>query len=122
MGNIAVQKKQSGGTPSVAHALWNPFWFVQEMLSWGRPSDAPSLDVKETDDAYVCTVKLTLPDQADVEHVKAELENGELTLVVPKAAAAAPEPASQPSKTSRTTGNRRGSAAHTPRRGARRPT
>ena len=27
----------------------------------------------------------TLPDQADVEHVKAELRNGELTIVIPKA-------------------------------------
>jgi HSP20 family protein len=27
----------------------------------------------------------TLPDQADVEHVKAELKNGELTIVIPKA-------------------------------------
>jgi len=30
----------------------------------------------------------TLPDQTDSEHVKAELKNGELTVVVPKAAAA----------------------------------
>jgi HSP20 family protein len=30
----------------------------------------------------------TLPDQTDVEHVKAELRNGELTVVVPKAPAA----------------------------------
>ena len=30
----------------------------------------------------------TLPDQADVSHVKAELKNGELTVVVPKTAAA----------------------------------
>ena len=34
------------------------------------------------------TRSFTLPDQADVEHVKAELKSGELTLVVPKAAAA----------------------------------
>jgi HSP20 family protein len=27
----------------------------------------------------------TLPDQADVEHVKAELKSGELTIVIPKA-------------------------------------
>jgi HSP20 family protein len=30
----------------------------------------------------------TLPEQADTEHVKAELKNGELTVVVPKKAAA----------------------------------
>jgi HSP20 family protein len=34
------------------------------------------------------TRSFTLPDQADLEHVKAELKNGELTIVVPKAAAA----------------------------------
>jgi HSP20 family protein len=31
------------------------------------------------------TRSFTLPDQADVEHVKAELRNGELTIVIPKA-------------------------------------
>jgi len=34
------------------------------------------------------TRSFTLPDQADVEHVKAELKDGELTLVIPKAPAA----------------------------------
>jgi HSP20 family protein len=34
------------------------------------------------------TRTFTLPDQADTSHVKAELKNGELTVVVPKAAAA----------------------------------
>jgi HSP20 family protein len=31
------------------------------------------------------TRSFTLPDQADVEHVKAELKSGELTVVIPKA-------------------------------------
>ena len=89
MENAGVQKKQSGGSPSVARALWDPFGFMQEMFGWGRSGDAPLFEVKETDDTFVCKVKvnLTLPDQADVAHAKAELENGELTLVVPKAAA-----------------------------------
>ena len=34
------------------------------------------------------TRSFTLPDQADASHVKAELTNGELTVVIPKAAAA----------------------------------
>jgi HSP20 family protein len=34
------------------------------------------------------TRTFTLPDQTDGEHVKAELKNGELTLVLPKSAAA----------------------------------
>jgi HSP20 family protein len=34
------------------------------------------------------TRTFTLPDQTDAEHVKAELKNGELTVVVPKTAAA----------------------------------
>jgi HSP20 family protein len=33
----------------------------------------------------------TLPEQADVEHVKAELKSGELTIVVPKTPAAVPK-------------------------------
>ena len=36
MGNVAVQKKQTGETPSVAHAVWDPFWFMREMFGWGR--------------------------------------------------------------------------------------
>jgi hypothetical protein len=89
MENAGVQKKQTGQSPSVARALWDPFGFMQEMFGWGRSVDGPLFEVKETDDTYVCTVKvnLKLPDQADVTHAKAELENGQLTLVVPKAAA-----------------------------------
>jgi hypothetical protein len=89
MENAAVQKKQSEGSPSVVRALWDPFGFMQEMFGWGRSGEGPLFEVKETDDNFVCKVKvnLTLPDQADVAHAKAELENGELTLVVPKAAA-----------------------------------
>ena len=89
MENAGVQKKQTGQSPSVARALWDPFGFMQEMFGWGRSVDGPLFEVKETDDTYVCKVKvnLTLPDQADVTHAKAELENGQLTLVVPKAAA-----------------------------------
>lgn len=92
MGNVPVQGKQTGGTPSVARAVWDPFWFMHAMLRWGRSGEAPAVDVKETDDAYVYKVKLRLPSQADVARVKAELDNGELTLVVPKAAAATPVP------------------------------
>ena len=121
MANVAVQNKQTGGTPSIARAAWDPFWFMREMLHWGRSAEPPALDVKETDDAYVYKVKLTLPDRADVDHVKAELDNGELTLVVPKAAAATPPPAPPSPRTRRTTGSDRGSAARTPRRGARTP-
>ena len=140
MENVPVQKKEPGGTSSAAHAVWDPFWFMREMFGWGRSVDAPSFDVKktddaprfdvkktdgapsfdvkETDDAYVCKSKLTLPDQADVARVKAELHNGELTLVVPTAAAATPEPASPPPKTRQSKGNGRGSAARKPRRRA----
>jgi HSP20 family molecular chaperone IbpA len=105
---------------------------MHEMFGWGRSVDepvfdarkvdqpalpakdtagAPSFDVKETDDTYVCTVnaKLTLPDEADAAHVKAELKDGELRLVVPKA-----------TKTRRTTEEAaRGSARREPRRGER---
>ena len=140
MDNAVAQKKQAGGTPSVANALWNPFGFMHEMFGWGRSVDepafaakqadqpalpaketvaAPSLNVTETDGAYICKFKLTLPDQADVRHAKAELDNGELTLVVPKAAAATPEPASRPPRKRRTQEKGRKSAARKPRRGAR---
>ena len=140
MDNAVVQKKQASGTPSVANALWDPFGFMHEMFSWGRsvdepafdakPADKPALpaqqtvgaplfDVTETDGAYVCKFKLTLPDQADVPHAKAELDNGELTLVVPKAAAATPEPASRPPRKRRTHKKGRKSAARKPRRRAR---
>jgi hypothetical protein len=109
--------------------MWDPFWFMRAMLSWGRPADAPSFDVKETDDTYVCRVnaKLMLPQQADAAHVKAELKDGELTLVVPKAAATEREPDPEPEaeqdsisaspKARRPRGNgRRGSAKRRPRR------
>ena len=119
MENVAVQKKQTGETPSVARALWDPFWFMHEMFGWGRSGAAPTFDLKETDDAYVYKVKLMVPGQADVARVKAEFNNGELTLVVPKASASTPEPVSAPPRTRRTTGNGRGSAARTARRRAR---
>ena len=118
MENAAVEKKQTGETPGVARAVWDPFWFMHEMFGWGRWA-APSFDVKETGDAYIYKVKLSVPGQADVARVKAELNNGELTLVVPKASAAMPEPAVPPPRPRRTTGNRGGSAARTPRRRAR---
>lgn len=123
MKDVGVQKKQTGETPSVARALWDPFWFIHEMFGWGRSGGAPSFDVKETDDAYVYNVKvkLTLPDQADVAHMKAELDNGELTLVVPKAAAATPERVPSPPRTRRKAGTGRGSAARTRQRGRRTP-
>jgi hypothetical protein len=97
MENAGVQKEQTAGTSSIAGPVWDPFWFMRAMLGWGRPADAASFDVEETDDSYVCTVnaKLTLPDEADAAHVKAELKNGELRLLVPKATKArrAPEKA-----------------------------
>jgi hypothetical protein len=101
MENAAVQKKQSEGSPSVVRALWDPFGFMQEMFGWGRSGEGPLFEVKETDDNFVCKVKvnLTLPDQADVAHAKAELENGELTLVVPKAAATTLNAGSAPQTT-----------------------
>ncbi len=129
---VEVQKKQSGGSPDFSQALWDPFWFMRELFGWGRAVEAPSFDakkdakkkenapsinVKETEGAYVCKLKLALPDQADVAHMQAKLDNGELTVVVPKAAAAAPEPASPPPKKSQAKGSGRGSASRTPRRG-----
>src|SRR3954465_12969004 len=101
MENAGVQKKQTGETPNVLRALWDPFGFMQEMFGWGRTADGPLFEVRETDDTYVCKVKvqLTLPDQADVAHAKAELDRGELTLVVPKAAVAKPEPVPPPQTT-----------------------
>jgi len=127
---VEVQKKHSGGTPGFAQTLWDPFWFMREMFGWGRAVEAPSLDakktdsapsfdVRETDGAYVCKFKLALPDHADVAHMEARLDNGELTVVVPKAAAAATEPASPPPRKGQKKGNGRGSAARTPGRGAR---
>ena len=118
MENAAVQKEQVAG-PSIAAAMWDPFWFMRALFGWARPAEPPSpFKVKETNDTYVCTVnaKLTLPDQADAAHVTAELnDDGELTLLVPKVAAATPEP-----KTGRTGINtRRGSAGRKHRRGAR---
>ena len=110
MENVEIQKEQTAPTSSIAGPMWDPFWFMRAMFSWGRPADAASFDVKETDDTYVCrvNVKLTLPEQADTAHVMAELNDGELTLRVPKAAAVKPAPA-----------NRRGSAGRKRRRGAR---
>jgi HSP20 family molecular chaperone IbpA len=121
METAGLQKQQTNQTRSVAGPLWDPFWFMREMFGWGRSAATSSVDVKETDDTYVCKVKLTLPDQADVAHVKAELHDGELTLVVPKAAAANPEPAPPPPTTRRAKGNGRRSANTTARRGARTP-
>jgi HSP20 family protein len=51
---------------------------------------------EEKDDTYYACERsygsfsrsFTLPEQADTSHIKAELKNGELTVVVPKAAAA----------------------------------
>ena len=136
MENAEVQKKPAGQSPSVVSALWDPFGFMQAMFSWGRPPDGPLFEVEETDSTYVCKVKvpLTLPDQADVAHAQAKLDSGELTLVVPKAAVATPEPTPPPQSTAvqpepesppRTTrrakgrGKGNGSARRTPGRGAR---
>ena len=125
METAGVQKKQTGEPPSLVRALWDPFGFMQAMFGWGRSATEPSFEVKETDDTYVCKVKvqLTLPNQADMAHAKAELDRGELTLVVPKAAAAERETASPPRKTRRAKGSGKGSgsARHTPRRRARTP-
>ena len=121
MGNVAGQKKQTETAPTVAHAVWDPFWFVREMFRWGRSGDGPSFDVKETDGAYIYKVKLTVPDQADVARMKAEFANGELTLVVPKVEVATPEPLPLSSEAFRTTKNSHGSAPHTHRHGTRSP-
>jgi hypothetical protein len=145
MENAGAQKKQTGETASAFNAMWDPFWFMREVFGWGRSSHAPSFDVKETDassfdvkevdDTYVyrIKVKLTLPEHADIAHAKAKFDNGELTLVVPKAAAAKPElvvpkaaaakpePASPPRGTRRATGNGSGSAGRKLRRGKRTP-
>jgi hypothetical protein len=146
MENAGVQKKQTGETASAFNAMWDPFRFMHELFGWGRSShapsfdvketDAPSFDVKEADDTYVCKikVKLTLPEHADIAHAKAAFDNGELTLVVPKAAAAKPElvvpkaaaakpePVSPPRRTRRATGkNGSGSAGRKLRRGRRTP-
>jgi HSP20 family molecular chaperone IbpA len=112
MENTGVQKKQTVGS------LWDPFWLMREMFGWGRSVDGPSFDVKETDDTYVCKVKvkLTLPEQADVAHAKAKLDNGELTLVVPKAAAATPKPDVPPQRSRRPAANGGGSGGRTRRR------
>ncbi len=97
MQNAGVENKSTGETPSVFRALWDPFGFMQEMFGRGR-GEGPLFSVEETDDSFVCKVKvqLTLPAQADVAHAKAELDNGELTLVVPKVSAAMPEAAPAP--------------------------
>jgi hypothetical protein len=103
-------------------AVWDPFWFMREMFRWGSSSQAPAFNLEETKDAYVYKAKLALPDRAVAAGVKAEVDNGEVTLVVPKAADAKPQqPAAPPSQTHRTTGSGRGSAARRPRRGARNP-
>ena len=77
----------------MAHfAVWDPFWFMREMFRWASASAAASFDVAEKEDAYVYKAKLTLPAQVDADHVKAALDNGELTLVLPKVAAVTPAP------------------------------
>jgi hypothetical protein len=121
MENAGVQKKQTEETASVSSAVWDPFWFMRQLFGWWRIADAPSFEVKETDDTYVCKarVKLTLPEHADVARATAELDGGELTLLVPKATSATPEPASPPRRAPRARGNRSGSAGRKPRRGAR---
>lgn len=152
MENAGFQRKSAGTTASAYNAMWNPFWFMHQVLGWGRSSHAPSLhvkeadapafDVKEADGTYVCKVKLTLPERADVTHARAELDNGELTLVVPKASAAQPglavprvtpaklelvpkaeapkpEPPSPPRRTRRATGKGGGPSGRKPRRGRR---
>lgn len=126
MENAGVRKKQSAESPSVARTFWDPFWLMREMFGWGGVHDEPAFAVEERDDAYVCKVKvrLTLPDRADVAHVKAELDDGQLTLTVPKAAeAAAAEPGPlAPSRGARgPKGNARRAAARTRRRGGRTP-
>ena len=99
-------------------AVWDPFWFMREMFRWGSASAAAIFAVAE--DSYVYKAKLTLPDRVDAEHVKAALDNGEPTPVVPKAAVT-PAPVPAPAKKRRTTGSGPRSAARKPRRGARSP-
>ena len=124
MEKAGVGTEQAGRTSSIAGAMWDPFWLMREVFGWGRSADKPLFDVKETADGYVCkvNVKLTLPDQADAAHMKAQLQNGELTLVVPKAATLLPAPATEslspppPSNKRRTKSERQGSAGRTPGR------
>jgi hypothetical protein len=94
-------------------AFWDPFWFMREVFRWGSSSAATAFDVAETKDAYVCKAKLALPAQVDAGHLKAELDKGQLTLVVPKAAARE----STPSSSGKTRSRRE--AAQAPRRRAR---
>jgi hypothetical protein len=98
MEKAGVRKDRGAGASSIAAAMWDPFWLMRQMFGWGRSAETPSFEVKETNEGYVCkvNVKLALPDQADAAHVKAELEDGQLTLLVPKAAASTPEPAPAP--------------------------
>lgn len=48
---ITVQNKQTGGTPDITHAVWDPFWFMRARFGWVRPVDAPLSDAKDTDAA-----------------------------------------------------------------------
>ena len=118
MDSAGVQKKETGETASRFSTVWDPFWFMRAVMGWGRSSGAPSFDVEETDDTFVCRVKvnLPLPDRADIARAKAKLDNGELTLVVPKAIAAAPEPESPPKRPGRATGKGGRPAGRKPRR------
>ncbi len=95
-----AHKNDGGGTGSVVRALWDPFGFMEAMFGWRQPGVRPLFEITETDDTYVCSAKvqLTLPGGADVAHATAKLENGELTLVVPKAPLVLPEPASPPAQ------------------------
>jgi len=124
MDNAAAQNKPTVGTPSVVRTMWDPFGFMQAMFGWDRPRARHLFEVKETGDKYVCKLKvqLSLPDQADLAHARATLDNGELTLVVPKAAEATPEPASPPRAKRRAKQNGNGNGSESPRRAARRGT
>lgn len=105
MEKALLQKKPTAEVSRVAGVLWDPFWLMDEMFGWTHPV----FDVKETDDAYLykLRVKLTLPGQVDVAHVKAEIDNGQLTLVVPKEAAATSAPERKPRRRARTRARRR---------------
>ena len=115
MENARVDKNRTVGTSSVAWGMWDPFWFMRDLFGWGRAAAGPSFDVRETDDTYVCkvNVKLRLPEQADAAHLKAELDDGELTLVVPKLAAVTPEPKRRPEQERKSAGRRRRRGART---------
>ena len=80
MENAAVQKKQSGGSPSVVRALWDPFGFMEEMFGWGRSGDGPLFEVKETDIEGSCYRSFDHDKKRDFCERGIDFEHNELFL------------------------------------------